>query len=265
VLVLLVAIFGPTIAPYEADTYAYDEDGNILVAEGPSLSHPLGTTATGQDVFSRLVIGARPTAITGLLGGAILITIGSLVGITAGYKGGMVDALLMRFTDIVYGLPLIPFAIVMVAFFGTGFIQTIVIIGAILWRASARVLRSQVLQIKEREFITAVKAEGAGFFYIIRRHIIPNILPMMAFFFAVGLGGTIIIQAGLSFIGVTSPFVPSWGVMIRNAFDSGYIDAWWWSVPPGALISAVVYSSIMLGRSIETTDESSESESLAGV
>lgn len=264
-LVLLVALFGPGVAPHAQYDYNYDDDGNLLVAEGPSLDHPLGTTATGQDVFSLLLIGARPTVIAGLLGGAILISLGSLVGITAGYVGGLTDSLLMRFTDLVYGLPLIPFAIVMVAFFGTGFITTIVIIGAILWRASARVLRSQVLQIKQREFITAAKAEGASSFYIVTRHILPNLLPMMAFFFAVGVGGTIIAQAGLAFIGVSDPFVPSWGVMIRNAFDAGHVDTWWWSLPPGLLISAVVYSSIMLGRSIEAAEESTESESLVGM
>lgn len=250
---------------YPEDKYNYDDEGDLRVAEPPSLDHPLGTTATGRDVFSRLLLGARPTAITGLLGGGILITLGSLVGISAGFKGGRIDTALMRFTDLVYGLPLIPFAIVMVAFFGTGFFQTITIIGLILWRGSARVLRAQVLQIKQREFILAVRAEGASSLYIIRKHIIPNILPMMAFFFAVGLGGTIIIQAGLSFIGVSNPFVPSWGVMIRNAFDSGYVTAWWWSLPPGLLISGVVYCSIMLGRSIETTDDSTESEGLASM
>jgi peptide/nickel transport system permease protein len=264
-LVLLAALFGPAIAPQEQYEYNFDDDGDLLVAEGPSVNHPLGTTATGQDVFSLVLIGARPTLIAGLLGGAVLITLGSLVGITAGYKGGLTDSLLMRFTDLVYGLPLIPFAIVMVAFFGTNFYTTILIIGAILWRASARVLRSQVLQIKQREFITATKAEGASSFYIITRHILPNLFPMMAFFFAVGVGGTIIAQASLAFIGVSNPFVPSWGVMIRNAYDAGHIDSWWWSLPPGLLISAVVYSSIMLGRSIEATEGSTESESLAGV
>jgi len=262
-LVVVLGLLGPTVAPYSADAYHYDADGNLLVAESPSLSHPLGTTATGRDVLSRLIVGAQPTAITGFLGGAILITIGAGVGVTAGYLGGRTDSMLMRFTDIIYGIPLIPFAIVMVAFFGVGFIQTIAIIGLILWRGSARVLRSQVLQIKEREFILAVQSEGASAFYIIRRHILPNILPMIAFFFAVGIGGTIIIQAGLSFIGVTDPFVPTWGVMIRNAYDSGYLNAWWWSLPPGLLISAVVYSAIMLGRSIETAEEAGESEGLA--
>jgi len=263
--ILILAVIGPSLMLYPEDKYNYDDEGNLRVAEPPSLDHPLGTTATGRDVFSRLLLGARPTAITGLLGGGILITLGSLVGISAGFKGGRIDTTLMRFTDLVYGLPLIPFAIVMVAFFGTGFFQTITIIGLILWRGSARVLRAQVLQIKQREFILAVRAEGGSPLYVVRNHIVPNILPMMAFFFAVGMGATIIIQAGLAFIGVSNPFVPSWGIMIRNAFDAGQIDAWWWSLPPGILISAIVYSSIMLGRSLESTDESNETEGLTGV
>jgi len=262
---MVMAVVGPWIVPHEADEYNFDENGDLRATEPPSAAHPLGTTQTGYDVLTRVVIGARPTIITGVLGGLTLITIGSVIGIAAGYKGGVVDNLLMRFTDLVYGIPLIPFAIVLVAFFGTGFFQTIFIIGAVLWRGSARVLRSQVLQIKEREFILAVKAEGGSPLYVVRNHIVPNILPMMAFFFAVGMGATIIIQAGLAFIGVSNPFVPSWGIMIRNAFDAGQIDAWWWSLPPGILISAIVYSSIMLGRSLESTDESNETEGLTGV
>lgn len=257
--ILFLGVVGPHLAPYPYDETLRAADGSLLRAEAPSLEHPLGTTNRGYDVFSRLLYGARPTMITGLLGGAMIITIGATIGITAGYMEGRVDSVLMRLTDFVYGVPLIPFAIVLVAIFGAGFYQSIIVIGLVLWRGSARVLRSQVLQIKERPFIQAARAMGGSTPHIMLKHMFPNIMPMAAFFFAVGIGNTILIQAGLAFLGVSSPFIPSWGVMLRNAYSSGYLaSAWWWSIPPGMMISLVVLSTIMIGRSIETMGEQEE-------
>ena len=266
-LVVFMGLFGPLLAPYDYTESQYDSDGTVLRAEGPSLAHPLGTTHVGQDVLSRLLIGARPTALTGLLGGILIITIGTTVGVTAGYVGGWTENVLMRITDFVYGVPLIPFAIVLLAFMGFGLLTTILALGLILWRGSARVLRSQVLQIKERPFILAAKATGMSTRRIIRTHVLPNIAPMMLLYFSLGIGYSILVQAGLSFIGISNPFVPSWGVMIRNAYDSGFVqEAWWWTLPPGLLISLTVLSAFMFGRKYEevTTGESDESSLAMG-
>jgi peptide/nickel transport system permease protein len=183
------------------------------------------------------------------------------VGITAGYVGGRVDDVLMRTTDVAYGVPLIPFAIVLVTLIGVGFIQSVVVIGLLLWRGSARVLRSQVLQIKERPFVLSAKAAGASRLRIVVKHILPNVATMAILFFTIGIGYSIILQAGLAFIGVSSPFVPSWGIMLRNAYNSGLMStAWWWSLPPGLLIGLTVLSTFMFGRGYERvagqTDES---------
>lgn len=253
VFVLFLGLVGPVVAPYDYEETHLSEDGEILRLEGPSADHPLGTNATGQDVLSLILYGARPTVITGLLGGALIIGIGMTIGITAGYVGGRVESVLMRFTDLVYGIPLIPFAIVLLAFFGIGFYSSVVVIGLILWRGNARVLRSQVLQIKERPFVLAAKATGASTPRIIAKHIFPNVASMAVLFFALGIGYTIIIQAGLAFIGVSDPTVPAWGNIIRNAYDSGYMDvAWWWSLTPGILISLTVLSTFMFGRGYES-------------
>jgi peptide/nickel transport system permease protein len=252
VLVLLLGLVGPSIAPYEYDKTFRGEDGQVQRLEPPSLEHPLGTTDLGYDVLSRLLYGAQPTVISGLLGGTIIITFGLAVGLVAGFSGGRIDNSLMRFTDLVYGVPLLPFAIVLTAFFGIGFIQSILIIGLILWRGSARVIRAQVLQIKERPFILAARGTGSSRPRIIVKHILPNVASMAILFFALGIGYTIIIQASLSFIGVTSPFVPSWGVMVRNAYKSGYMSvAWWWSLPPALLIAFTVMATFMFGRTYE--------------
>jgi peptide/nickel transport system permease protein len=249
--VIFLAAFGPYLAPYDYTETQKDEDGLLLIAASPSAAHPLGTNHLGQDVLSRLIIGARPTIITGLLGGAMIITIGTSVGVTAGYFGGWVENVLMRFTDFVYGVPLIPFAIVLLALFGFGLFTTIIVLGALLWRSSARVLRSQVLQIKERNFILAARATGMSSTAIVRKHFIPNIAPMMILFFSLGIGFSILVQAGLAFIGVSDPFVPSWGIMIRNAYSNGYVDNFWWSLTPGFLISMTVLSAFMFGRKYE--------------
>lgn len=254
VVILLLGIFGPIIAPYPHDANLTNEKGELLSGSSPSLSHPLGTTDIGQDVLSRVLYGARPTVITGLLGGALITSIGLTVGVTAGYLGGIVDDVLMRITDIFYGIPLLPFAIVILAFLGIGFITSIVVLGLILWRGSARVIRSQVLQIRERPYVLAARATGIGTPRIIVKHIIPNIAPMAVLFFSLGVGYTIVLQAGLSFLGLTNPAVPTWGVMVRNAYSSGLMSsAWWWSLTPGFMISLTVLSSFMFGRGYEAT------------
>lgn len=253
-IIILLSIFGPLLAPYGATDVVYGPDDGIKTNAEPSISNPLGTTTAGYDVLSRLLIGARPTMITGLLGGTIIISIGTSIGVISGYVGGLVDNSLMRITDFIYGVPLIPFAIVLVGVLGIGYFTSILVIGAILWRASARVLRSQVLQIKERPYILSAQATGGGTIHIITTHVLPNIAPMIVLFFALGMGASILIQAGLTFVGVVDPFTPSWGVMIRNAYSAGRVaDAWYWSIPPGLLISFTVLSAFMFGREFEST------------
>lgn len=257
--VLFLGLFGPSLAPYGPSERLRTADGGLMETAPPSFEHPLGTTPGGYDVLSRVLVGAQPTVIAGLLGGTFLILIGLTIGMTAGYKGGWVDDILMRFTDLVYGVPLLPFALVLIALFGIGYFQAIFVIGLVIWRGSARVIRAQVLQIRERPFILSARATGGSTPYIITRHILPNVAPMTILFFALGTGYTIILIAGLAFLGVTNPFIPSWGVIIRNAYNSGLMaDAWWWALPPGLLISFTVVSLFMVGRGYERVVNESE-------
>lgn len=266
--ITVLGVVGPVIAPYGIEQTHYSQSGEVLSATSPSLAHPLGTTFAGYDVLSRLLVGARPTVITGVLGGGLILTIGTTIGITAGYVGGRTETILMRFTDFAYGVPLIPFGIVMITFLGVGFLSSILVIGLILWRGGARVIRAQTLQIKQYPFIKVAKATGASRRRIIIKHILPNVAPMAIFFLALGVGYAIMLQASLTFLGVASPFTPSWGVMIRNAFNSGYMsEAWWWSLTPGLLIGITVLSTFMFGRGYEdliTADgESVEADTVA--
>ncbi len=252
IFVLLLGVFGPHLAPYDATEIQRGSEGEILVAQPPSVDHPLGTNDRGQDLLSRMLLGARPTVITGVLGGGMIIGIGMAIGVTSGYLGGRTDDALMRITDLFYGIPLIPVAIILVALFGIGFFSSIVVIGAVLWRSNARVLRSQVLQIRERPFVVATEAMGGSRTRVIFKHILPNVAPMAVLFFALGVGISILVQATLAFLGVVDPFLPSWGVMVRNAYASGRMaTAWWWSIPAGLMISLTVLSTFMFGRSYE--------------
>lgn len=267
VIIFLMGVFGPMIAPYGIEETHYAADGSIKQAQGPSLEHPAGTTFSGYDVLSRLLVGARPTVITGILGGTMIVTIGTAVGLVAGYVGGRTETVLMRFTDFVYGVPLIPFGIVLITFLGVGFLSSILVIGLILWRSAARVIRAQTLQVKQYPFVRVAKASGASTSRIIFKHILPNVAPMSIFFLAMGVGYAIMLQASLTFLGVANPFVPSWGVMIRNAFNAGYMStAWWWSLTPGILIGITVLSTFMFGRGYEdligSDDETTEMEAV---
>jgi peptide/nickel transport system permease protein len=258
---IVLALIGPMITPYPYDKLNYSEDGSLERLEGPSLDHPLGTTQRGYDVLSRVIYGARPTMYAAIVGGLIAVSLGTTIGVTAGFMGGNVETVLMRINDFMYGVPLIPFAIVLITFFGASFTASILVISLIYWRVSSRVLRSQVLQIKERPFIESARASGASTPRIIFKHVLPNIANMVILWFALSAGYVVLYQAGLAFLGVVSPFNPSWGVMIRNAYKAGFVyDAWWWSLPPGFLISATVLSAFLVGHGYENI--SSEKESM---
>jgi peptide/nickel transport system permease protein len=253
VFVILLGVLGPMVAPYEFNEQQYSEDGSLDRLQSPDSEYLLGTTQRGEDVLSRILYGARPTVMTGLIGGLMMVGIGMSVGVVAGYSGGTVEAVLMRFTDFVYGVPLIPFALVLISFIGVSFLGSIFVIGLILWRGNARVMRSQVLQIKNRPYIQAARATGASSPRIILKHIVPNLTGMAVLFFSIGIGVAIIYQANLAFLGVSNPFLPSWGIMVRNAYNSGYMTiAWWWSIVPGAMISLTVLSTFLVGRGYES-------------
>lgn len=258
-LLIFLAAVGPMLTPYDYAERQTTEGGELKRLESPSTDHWLGTTATGYDVFSRLIYGAQPTLVTGFLGGALVVAIGLTIGVTAGYVGGTVEEVLMRFTDMAYGVPLIPAAIVMVAYFGVGFWKSILIIGLLLWRGNARVFRSQVLQIKERPYVKSAEALGASRRHIAFKHLLPNMGGMIVLFFALGTGITILVSASLSFLGMMNPYIPSWGIMLRNAYGSGLMtDAWWWAFPPGFMIALTVLTTFLIGRGYEQIQEANE-------
>ncbi len=249
---IFLAIAGPHITPYNPSEANYLQDGSLARLQPPSKAFWLGTTNMGQDVLSQTIVGARIAIIIGFISAIILVLIGTNIGLISGYFGKHIDDFLMRATDVAYGIPFIPFAILLVTVLGVGTANIIFAITILLWRSSARVIRSQVLSLKERPFVIAAKVAGAGHFRLIYRHIAPNVFPLSLLYVAFGVASGILAEASLGFLGLGDPEVVSWGQMLYFAFRSGSIrTAWWWAVPPGLSITIVVSSCYLIGRSFE--------------
>jgi peptide/nickel transport system permease protein len=247
-----LAVVGPGLAPYDPIEIQYLPTGEIARTQPPSGTYWFGTTATGRDVFSQTVTGARVAVLVGFLSAVATVFIGSNVGLLAGYYGGRFDDVLMRIVDITYGVPFLPFAIILVSLLGPSVWNIILVISLLFWRTTARVVRSQVLSLRQRPFVWSARAAGASHLHIIYRHVMPNVLPLILLYAALEVGSSVLTEAGLSFLGFGDPTLPSWGTVLRDAFKGGAIrSAWWWLVPPGVSISLFVVATYMVGRSLE--------------
>ncbi len=241
-----------SLAPYDPSVSHRGPDGRLLRLEGPSWAHPLGTNHLGRDVLSRVIVGARVSLIVGTIAAFMAVFIGTNIGLTAAYFGGWVDDVLMRITDIAYGLPFLPFAIVLLAIMGQSIYWIIFAIVIILWRSTARVIRSQVLSHKNRPYVESAEAIGASNLRIMYIHILPNVLPLAFLYAAFAVGYAVIAEASLSFLGFGPPEMISWGGMIFTAFNQDAIrQAWWWVFPPGLMIMFFVMSVFFIGRTLE--------------
>lgn len=248
----LMAIFGPLIAPFDPMERNYDAAGKLVRLAPPSMEHWLGTTALGRDVFSQILWGARPAMLVGVLTALGVVVIGVNVGLISGYFGGKTDAILMRITDVFLGLPFLPFIIVVLSISGRSIWTIIFAMTLVMWRSTARVIRAQVLSLKEMPFIAAARVSGASDWTIIYREIAPNILPLALVNIAFALAWAIITEASIGFLGYSDPEVVSWGSVIYQAFASQMMyRAPWWVVPPGAAIMVLVSSVYFIGRAYE--------------
>jgi peptide/nickel transport system permease protein len=250
---LFLGIFGPYLAPHDPIQYTVtDETGSMLRTDAPSTTAPMGTTAFGKDVLSQFLAGARPTFIVGVFGGLGTGVIGFLVGLTSGYFGGRVDEVLMRFTDLTFALPLLPMALLILTFVTPSIYLIAIVITAFLWKMPARVIRSEVLSVKERTFVRSAHAVGAGHGRTMFLHVAPNVLAVGFLYTAYAVAWSIAVQASLAFLGFGDPTMTSWGRMLRQVFESGSIRvAYWWVLPPAIGIAAVTTSVFLVGRSLE--------------
>lgn len=251
---VLTAIFAPQIAPHDPQERVITEDGSWVKSHPPSLEYPFGTTSTAHPIFSQVVHGTRVAFFMGLLTSAIVGGLGTVVGLVAGFYGGRTENLLMRVVDVAFGVPFLPFVIVLIMVAGGGsIINMILAISLITWRNTARVIRAEVVSIKEQPMIDAARASGASNRRIVFYHIFPKVLPITLLYSTFAIGWVIIAEAGLSFIGLGDPEVISWGKTLNMAHVNQALsnELWFWFVPPGAAIVLFVMSAYLIAQGIE--------------
>ena len=248
--IIVVAVIGPILFPFDPSSVGQSSK-EIFTA--PSGEHWLGTDEIGRDVFRSLLEGARISLFVGLLATLISIVIGSVIGLVSGYYTGFVSVLLMRVTDFFLALPVLPLIIVLASVFGQNILITILVIGLTSWPSTARIVRSQVVSIRERQFIERIRALGASDFRIIAVHIFPNVMPLIYANTVLVIAGSILSEATLAFLGLGDPVRVSWGTMLHYAFVSGAAGrkAWWYLVPPGIGILLVVLSFTLIGHTLD--------------
>jgi peptide/nickel transport system permease protein len=250
VATFVVAIFGPILFPFDP-TAVGKSAADIFRA--PSTQHWLGTDELGRDVFRATIAGARLSLLIGLVATAISIVVGAVVGIAAGYRLGVVDGLLMRITDFFLVLPALPLIIVLAALFGQSTFVLVLVIGLTSWPSTARIVRSQVLSLRERQFITRIRSLGATDLRIVMSHILANVMPLIFANTVLVIAGSILAEATLAFLGLGDPVHVSWGTMLHFAFESGATGrgAWWYVLPPGIGIVLVVLGFVLSGHTLD--------------
>jgi peptide/nickel transport system permease protein len=216
--------------------------------EGGSTLAPLGTDFQGRDILSRLIHGARVSLIVGLMGTLVAGAIGTAMGIVSGYVGGWVDQIIMRVTDAWLALPALVFAIFLAAMIGPSMWNIIIILGAVYWTRYARVIRGEVLTLREREFVKLAEIAGASKLRVIKKHILPNVMNTATVLASLTVGVVIIAEASLSFLGVgVPPPQPAWGLMLSEARPTLMAGQWWLTVFPGACILLIVLATQLFG------------------
>ena len=247
-LVVLAAIFADLIALHPADEASLRNRLKPPVwIEGGSWLYPLGTDDLGRDIWSRMIFGARVSLSVGLFAVGGAGSVGVALGLIAGYMGGRTDAVLMRVTDAALAVPLILVALLFVVTLGQAFINVIIALAILLWSRYTRVIRSEVLSLKERDFVALARIAGASHLRIMVRHILPNIMNTAVVLFTLQVGTVILVEASLSFLGAgVPPPTPAWGTMVADGRDFT-ATAWWISFFPGVAILVTVLSFNLFG------------------
>ena len=248
--VVFIAIFAPWLAPYDPEARIDVEPEDLLGP--PDADHLLGRDDAGKDVLSLLIYGARVSLTVGFVASFMSMFIGTTVGLVAGYFGGRIGNGLMRLTDFLLVIPDLPLMLVIISVWGRGLEKIILVIGILGWTYGARLVRSQVLSIKERQFVLRARALGAGNLRIITRHIFPQVLPLILAEAVLSISGAIIAESSLSFLGLGDPTLVSWGMMLNFAFERAVSRrAWWFLLPPGFAIVWVSVGLILMGSTLE--------------
>jgi peptide/nickel transport system permease protein len=230
---------GLYLAPLAPGTYP---SGNTYV---------WGTDDQGRDIFSQFIWGSRIALVVGFASALLSVGIGTIIGLVAGYVGRKTDAVLMRFTDVILVLPGLPLLIVLSAVLGTSIVNIIIVIAILGWPGTARVIRSEVLSLKERPYIHSARVTGASNIRIMFRHLAPNVMPLVFLYMTFAVSGAILLEAALSFLGLGDINTPSWGTMLSTIQSSDLLRAYWWLFPPGLGITLLSLAFFLVGRAFE--------------
>lgn len=247
---VLSSTFAEVLIPYPVGVREGDKEA---ILKPPSIKHLLGTDEFGRDMLSIIIQGGRVSLLIGFLATLVTALIGTLIGISAGYFGGKTEEILMRFTDLLLVIPSLPLMIVLASILGATFWNMILVIGIRGWTGTARVLRSQVISLKEKPFIESARAIGASDTRIIVRHIMPNVLPLIVAQMVLRVGSSILSAASLSFLGLGDPTHISWGMTLHYAFSVGslFSNFYWYLLPPGICITLVILSFTFIGYALD--------------
>ncbi len=244
-----VALMAPLLAPYDPHAFS----GQPL--ERPSHAHPLGTNDVGQDILSELIWGARISLIVALGAATGTVALGALIGGVAGYAGGWLDGLIMRLVDGLMSLPRLPLFILVAAFVSAGIPQTVTVISLLFWPSTARTVRAQVQSLRQRGYVRMARQFGGSHLYILTRHILPQMAPLLIASVVNAAGWAVAMEAGLAFLGLGDPTAKSWGLMMRFALNLPGIlltDRWlWWLVPPGLGVTLLILALTFVGIGLE--------------
>jgi peptide/nickel transport system permease protein len=247
--IAFMAIFADVLAPHNPEIGSLTARFRPPVWQtGGSANHLLGTDQLGRDVLSRLIFGARVSMVVGFTAVIFAGAVGTVLGIIAGYIGGWADQIIMRITDAWLALPALTFAIFLAAIVGPSMWNIVIILGAVYWTRYARVVRGEVLSLKERDFVRLAVVAGCSKWTIMRRHILPNVANSAIVLATLMLGVVIVTEASLSFLGVgVPPPQPAWGLMLSDGKQGLMVGYWWLTVFPGVCIMLMVLSANLLG------------------
>jgi oligopeptide transport system permease protein len=255
IVLIVLAAFAPWIAPYP-----YANQNLDLGASPPSSAHLLGTDVLGRDLLSRILYGARISLLVGFIATTVALVIGVSWGIIAGYAGGKVDSVMMRIVDILYGLPFIIFIILLMVIFGRNLWLLFLAIGAVEWLTMARIVRAQVLSLKNQEFVLAAQAMGVSNFAMFKRHLLPNILGPVAVYATLTIPQVMLLESFLSFLGLgIQPPMSSWGTLIKDGVES-MEEYSWLLIYPGLTFTITLFSLNFFGDGLRDALDPKTSE-----
>ena len=252
-LIMLIIFVGIAVTADYIAPYGEWQRGVAPPFSPPSPKHIFGADELGRDLYSLFIFGARISLIVGVAAAFLSAIIGGAVGIISGYMGGWIDDFLMRVVDAFLTIPALVLMIIFAAILGPSFINIIITIAVVSWAPIARIIRSQVLVVKELVYVEAAKAVGAGKIRIMFRHILPAILPLLFANMILQISNAILSEAALSFLGLGDPHHTSWGMILHYADGSGAIAAgyWWYVIPPGIGILLLVLSFVFIGYALD--------------